>query len=147
MPPRQEAAWKQRGENQERRKEARTGTECERARILSPSLFVFLALSSLLRHPGVSRGSRAYRDALGDAAVIYRATDRIVAWLSRVLRALLRGWEGDEEKRQEEQERKRTGGSKRERERDRDGIPLSRLFDPRALPVSLCRASILGLTL
>lgn len=66
-----------------------------------------------------------------------------------LLRALLRGWEGDGEKRQEEQERKRAGGSKRERgrERERDSIPLSRLFDPRALPVSLCRASILGLTL
>lgn len=72
------------------------------------SSFSFSPLS-LPRHPGVSRGSRACRDALGDAAVIYRATDRIVAWLSRVLRALLRGWEGDGEKREEEQERKRAG--------------------------------------
>lgn len=37
-----------------------------------------------------------------------------------LLRALLRGWEGDGEKRQEEQERKRAGGSKREREGGRE---------------------------
>lgn len=106
---REEAAWKQRGEKQEGgEKKREQNASQQRARERACSF-------SFSRVPGVSRESRACRDALGDAAVIYRATDRIVAWLSRVLRALLRGWEGDGEKRQEEQERKR----EKEREREK----------------------------
>lgn len=125
-------------EEQEKNKK-KTTKQREREQNASGRARAFSLSLPLRRARLASHEDRACRDALGDAAVIYRATDRIVAWLSLGFCELYyevgkATWKND---------RKNKGARERERERERDGIPLPRLFDPKALPVSLCRASIL----